>query len=33
MIAYAGMALTDGQGGHVPGALCAIDTQLRSWSP
>ena len=32
LIAYAGMPLTDGEG-HVLGALCAIDTQPRAWSP
>jgi Stage II sporulation protein E (SpoIIE)/GAF domain len=32
VVAYAGMPLTD-QDGHVLGALCAIDTQPRDWSP
>jgi GAF domain-containing protein len=32
VVAYAGMPLTD-QDGRVLGALCAIDTQPRDWSP
>jgi serine phosphatase RsbU (regulator of sigma subunit) len=32
MIAYAGMPLTDSEG-HVLGALSAIDTQPRAWTP
>jgi serine phosphatase RsbU (regulator of sigma subunit)/transcriptional regulator with GAF, ATPase, and Fis domain len=32
MIAYAGLPLTDSDG-HVLGALCAVDTRPRAWSP
>jgi GAF domain-containing protein len=32
VVAYAGMPLTD-QDGHVLGALCAVDTRPRDWSP